>query len=354
MLHAVLCNLPELVDDLPSSASSSEAHVKGEGSSGPLSDSWHDTGGAASPVDLSVSQTWTTAGSTSSRSWTVAGGSSKADSIPSPGGSPNLAPLTNPPIKKETIDSILDFPPLDPSSRPTSPPPPLDDEKPAIDQFEMEVSRPIKKKQQPLSLVALLKQADSLFFAHPPQSLQVSQIMGPQSVIFTWCETNSTQPPKPPSPSPKSTPNPNPDLRTEFEKKLDEEGEKDINKHTFPSWTIHEDLISDDMAEQMVLHPELVVRAWRDEDEIQVEREAEMERESRRKAVEERALRKRRAKGHDFGLLGNLGGGGKANVVVVGGVVMVVALGVVIAVYGKNGEWRKWMPRNAWLSRNAP
>jgi len=104
----------------------------------------------------------------------------------------------------------------------------------------------------------------------------------------------------------------------------------------------------------MVLHPELVVRPWKDEDEMEVEREAEMARESRRKAAEEKALRKRRAKSHDSSLLGNLAGGGKGSVVVVGGVVMVVALGVVIAVYGKNGEWRKWVPRNTWLSRNAP
>jgi TBC1 domain family member 20 len=180
--------------------------------------------------------------------------------------------------------------------------------------------------KQPLALTALLRQADALHQKHPMSSLQTASIMGPQSVIFTWCETGSRSAPQ-----------------------------KDADADTKTSvrgvhWeNAGQDLIGDDMAEKMVLHPELVVRPWRDEDEEEAEREAEMARADRQRREEDR---KKRARRNDPGVFGAIAGS-KGSVIVVGGMVVVVALGVVIAVYGKNGEWKKWIGRSSWLPKRT-
>jgi hypothetical protein len=158
-------------------------------------------------------------------------------------------------------------------------------------------------------------------------SLQTASIMGPQSVIFTWCETG---------------PKPVTQKGTDADVKLDVQG---------VHWeTAGLDLISDDMAEKMVLHPELVVRPWRDDDEEEAEREAETARANRQKRED---IRKHRARRNDPGVFGAIAGN-KGSVIVVGGMVVVAALGVAIAVYGKNNEWRKWIGRYSWIPKSTP
>lgn len=105
------------------------------------------------------------------------------------------------------------------------------------------------------------------------------------------------------------------------------------------------DVISDDMAEKMVLRPELVVRPWKDPDEEAMEREAEESRLQR----QHRNQKKNHQKGHSMDLFGT----GKGSVIVIGGMVVVVALGMVIAVYGRDGEWKRWIGRSPLLTKLA-
>jgi TBC1 domain family member 20 len=339
MLHALLCNLPDLVDDIPlqempvpSKQSTKEAIPETPS----RATSWDEAKSEATD-ELSASQAWTSASagaSVTSQSWTAVASSTTSESVPSPGTSPTLLPLApNPPAEPPRLDvnmdSTLEFPPLDPAS-PLSHNSSYADEKvnmgASVTSSAVDVeSRPPRKL--PLALTALLRQADALHQKHPMSSLQTASIMGPQSVIFTWCETGSKSPP------PKDA---NADTRTSVQE---------------VHWeSAGQDLISDNMAEKMVLHPELVVRPWRDEDEEEAEREAEMARANRQKREVDR---KQRARRNDPGLFGAIAGN-KGSVIVVGGMVVVVALGVVIAVYGKNGEWKKWIGRSSWLPKRTP
>lgn len=369
MLHSVLCNLPPLLDNVPASPSPPKCPKDAMSSPNDLTESWHEASvstGAQSPIDpLSISQTWTAADSTSPQSWTPAG-STKAASIPSLCTSPTLSPLPLAPtagassktdeISTLNADSILDFPPLDPSSRPASPYP---DEKHVLDSM-IEVQRPSRK--MPLSLVSILQQADDLFFQHPPNTLQASEIMGPQSVVFTWCEHTASaratgkasqsahvrfksESPSPPPPlSPASA----------FTQRLNELEKDRYPPHSSSVWTDYQspDPISDDMAERMVLRPELVVLPYKDEDELEAEREVEEAKEARKRVADEKAAKRRRKKGSEAGILRAIGGP-KTGVIAVGGMIVVVAVGVVIAVYGRNGEWKKWIGSTL-LTRNVP
>ncbi|KAJ7115882.1 rab-GTPase-TBC domain-containing protein [Mycena epipterygia] len=49
-------------------------------------------------------------------------------------------------------------------------------------------------KPKPHSLTDILNASDALYEAHPPISLQLSSIMGPQSVVFTWSTRASDMP----------------------------------------------------------------------------------------------------------------------------------------------------------------
>lgn len=334
MLHALLCNLPELVDDAPPEdviTPSMQSPKNALPEASPLSKSWDDSNSDATE-DLSASQAWTSASaaaSITSQSWTAVASSPPTESIPSPGTSPTLSPVPinpslEPPKLDINVDSVLEFPPLDPAS-PLSHADSFADERGTMEAssvFVESVSRPSRK--QPLSLTALLRQADALYAHYPMSTIQTASIMGPQSVIFTWCETG-----KPSS-------------------KVVKEEDKSVPG--VPWESAGSDLVSDDMAEKMVLRPELVVRPWRDEDEEEVEREAEAARAERQKRQESRKLKSRRPEPGVFGAIaGNSGG-----VIVVGGMVVVVALGVAIAVYGKNGEWKRWIGKSSWLPKSSP
>jgi TBC1 domain family member 20 len=327
MLHALLCNLPEISDDSSfnhESASVTPKKEEPEHSIASMSqDSSHtDDVRSLSPNDLSTSQSWTAVGastaSISSESWTAAE-STRADSIPSPGLSPTL-PAMSPANASEShslnLDSLVEFPPLESSS-------PIDssyvEEKPPVSRSvtesiaEIEVPKPGRKQR--LQLSQLLAEADRIYGEHPPSSIQVSQIMGPQSVIFTWSQMNGR---------------PSPEV-----------------KAGSPVWMgIAKDMISDDMAEKMVLRPELVVRPWKDPDEEAVEREAEEARQQRQHRDHKKVSKKAQPT--------DLFGGGKGSVIVIGGMVVVVALGVVIAVYSKDGEWKRWIGRSPWLTKLSP
>jgi hypothetical protein len=244
-------------------------------------------------------------------------------SIPSPGTSPTLAsisliPKSEPePGPKLTdlasipdINSGLEFPPLPPAS-PTS-----STHDPIMVTSVSSVSKPTKPIKDALSLPSLLKQADDLYKKYPPSALNASQIMGPQSVVFTWSESGK-------QPNVKKT----------------RRGE-----------------ISDDMAEKMVLRPELVVKPYKDEDELKADEEAELAREDMRRRKEAAStLGKHKANAKDKRITkggANLfANNSSTTIIVVGGAVVVVALGVAIAVYGKNGEWRKWAGKAPWIGR---
>ncbi|CAG7850005.1 SubName: Full=Uncharacterized protein {ECO:0000313/EMBL:CCA72583.1} [Serendipita indica DSM 11827] len=331
MMHALLCTSPELVDHINTGEPIKEEEVVPTSPS----EKWEPT----SPPDLSASHTWsipetselTMASSMdSSQSWTLA--DSATESIPSPGTSPTLAPIPDsslpasakpPPLD---IDSTLDFPPLEPPS--PSSDRAEEEERPSKGiHIEESPTTPIKKKPT-ITLTSLLAQSDELHKLHPPKSLKLSQIMGSQSVVFTWCETPGIQNP----------------ARDESNS-----GRRAGALKSTDAWaTNNTDLISDDMAERMVLRPELVVRPWKDEDEEALEREAELARAARKRAEEERMLKKRKTNKAAVGVFGR----GRGKVVVVGSVVIVVVVGVAIAIYGKNGlEWRRWLGRSPWLTR---
>ncbi|KIM22578.1 hypothetical protein M408DRAFT_332874 [Serendipita vermifera MAFF 305830] len=340
MLHALLCNLPELVDNLPpekAAPSPTEPSQAPLSDTSPLSKSWDEPKSAATE-DLTASHAWTSVSATASvtsQSWTAVASSASTDSIPSPGASPTLAPVplnpsAEPPKLDVNVDSTLEFPPLDTAS-PLSHTDSYADEKGAMGTsmassvFVEPVSRPSRK--QPLSLIALLQKADALYTRHPMSAIQTASIMGPQSVVFTWTETG-----KPPSI----------EVKDEKPTIIDVPG---VHWETAGS-----DQISDDMAEKMVLRPELVVRPWRDEDEEEAEKEAEAARAERQRRQEIKKAKGRRAEPGVFGAIA----GNKGNVIVVGGMVFVVALGVVIAVYGKNGEWKRWIGKSSWLPKSSP
>lgn len=317
MLHALLCNLPDLVDDIPPQEMHTASKQSTKGAL-PETPPWDDTKSETTD-ELSTSQAWTSA-SVTSQSWTEVASTTTSESIPPPCTSPTLLPVsTNPSAEPSrldvNIDSTLEFPPLKAASL-------LSHSSSAVN---VESVPPPRK--QPLALTALLHQADTLYQKHPMSSLQTASIMGPQSVIFTWCETG---------------PKPVTQKGTDADVKLDVQG---------VHWeTAGLDLISDDMAEKMVLHPELVVRPWRDDDEEEAEREAETARANRQKRED---IRKHRARRNDPGVFGAIAGN-KGSVIVVGGMVVVAALGVAIAVYGKNNEWRKWIGRYSWIPKSTP
>ena len=332
MLHALLCNLPDLVDDIEMPTPPKQLTMDALPETPPLSKSWDDTKSEATE-DLSASQAWTSGSvgtSVMTQSWTTAASASTAaseSSMPSPGTSPTLPPVvlspsTEPPRLDLNIDSALEFPPLDPGSPVSRNSSAADEKGPieaAVASSVVDVASVLRLLKQPLVLTALLRQADELYQRHPMSSIQTASIMGPQSVIFTWCETGH----KPASPDTKGT-----------------------GATTGVHWeSAGSHLVSDDMAEKMTLHPELVVRPWRDEDEEEAEREARASRQKRETG------RKQSTGRNDPGIFGAITGD-KGSVIVVGGIVVVVALGVVIASYGKNGEWRKWISRSSWLSRS--
>ena len=137
-----------------------------------------------------------------SASWTAS-----SDFQPSPGTSPNLVPLT------ASDPSILVLP---------------DPEAGSITSSEA-LSQPHVSPKK-IRLSDLLAQSDGLMRRYPPSSLKPEEIMGPQSVIFTWNEVG------------------------------DEE---------------------DDGAERMVGRPEMIVRPFLDEDEQEEIRTREKEKEER-------------------------------------------------------------------------
>ncbi|KAG8830657.1 hypothetical protein FRC17_004517, partial [Serendipita sp. 399] len=249
---------------------------------------------------------------------------------PSPGTSPTLAPVpltvvpplhASPPTEKlDNNDSTLEFPPIEPSSPLSSAAQtPLHEEEKQLPALEGETAPDPANR---LSLISLLEQADSLYQTHPPSSIKVSSIMGPQSVLFTWCETQEGS----------------------------SESSSTRQQDQWSSTTTTNNLISDDMAEKMVLRPELVVKAWKDEDEEEIEREAELARARRKKYDEERMIRRRREGKYGIAMLSSRGRG---SVVIMGGAVIVVVVGMAIAVYGKNGfEWRKWIGRSPWIPKS--
>ncbi|CAG8563936.1 16841_t:CDS:2 [Acaulospora colombiana] len=326
MLHALLCNLPEISDDSSTEDEPSGITPKKEEPEISLASMSQDSSHtdertdtdvrSLSPNDLSTSQSWTAVGastaSISSESWTPAE-STKAESIPSPGLSPTLPAISPVNTNKPNLDSLVDFPPLEPSS-------PLEssfvEEKPplshSVTDSIADIQVPTSERKQRLQLTQLLAEADRIFQEHPPSSIQVSQIMGPQSVIFTWSQLNRKS-------------------NTEV-------------KSGSSLWmgTVH-DVISDDMAEKMVLRPELVVRPWKDPDEEAMEREVEESKLQRQR----RNQKKIQQKGHSMDLFGT----GRGSVIVIGGVVVVAALGVVIAVYGRDGEWKRWIGRSPLLTK---
>ncbi|KAG8753086.1 hypothetical protein FRC14_006440 [Serendipita sp. 396] len=326
MIHAYLCNFPDLIDadTLPQTeqAKSVETETESIKDSDTLFNSPSETedGDTFSQSELSVSQSWSTAGDShaavslaSSQSWTRV-----ETETPSPGISPTLAPVpltVTPPTKPRSlptnpdIDSTLEFPPIEPLS-------PLSSGERALPDESAQVESSSASR---LSLVSLLEQADDLYRRYSPSSIKVSSIMGPQSVLFTWCET--------PEGAMRGSIRPQ---RDQWSSKVD-------------------DFISDDMAEKMVLRPELTVKAWKDEDEEEIDREVELAKMRRKKFEEDRIMKRRRERKYGVAMLGR----GRGSVVMMGGMVIVVVVGVAIAVYGKNGlEWRKWMGRSPWLPRS--
>ena len=140
-----------------------------------------------------------------SASWTA-----PSDFHSSPGTSPNLVPLS---MVSNSDPSILVLP---------------DPEAASITSSEA-LSMPHTSPKR-IRLTDLLNQSDALMRRYPPSTLKPEEIMGPQSVIFTWNEVG------------------------------DEE---------------------DDGAERMVGRPEMIVRPFLDEDEQEEIRSREKEKEER-------------------------------------------------------------------------
>jgi hypothetical protein len=195
-------------------------------------------------------------------SWTA-----PSDFQTSPGTSPNLAPLS---AVSASDPSILVLP---------------DPEAASITSSEaLSLSHAPPKK---IKLSELLAQSDALMRQYPPSSLKPEEIMGPQSVIFTWSEA----------------------------------GDED-----------------DDDAERMVARPEMVVRVFLDEDE-------EEDMRFREKEKEERSRRAGRGKGKQHKWTRN------QEIVVIAGVVVAIGIAVAVyqnqrgghgGVFHKAGEqWRK-------------
>jgi len=193
----------------------------------------------------------------------------------------------------DTIAPIVDGPPSDltgkPPSSDQSPSPkrsssnleiPSEDTSRGVDLIKVEKSEtppPTLPAHPPLAklvLTDLLKLADDLYDKYPPSHsmLALSSIMGPQSVVFTWSESLSALP-------------------------------------------------SDNTAEAMVSHPELVVYPYIEVNPYQ--KETDMEEKQGRSKI---ALRKRRKK------LRKLPFGQVEKKTVLAGTVIV--LGVAVAIYG--------------------
>ena len=208
-----------------------------------------------------------------SASWTA-----PSDFQTSPGTSPNLVPLST---ASASDPSILVLP---------------DPEAASITSSEA-VSLPHVPAKK-IRLSELLAQSDALMRRYPPSSLKPEEIMGPQSVIFTWNEVG------------------------------DEE---------------------DDEAERMVGRPEMVVRPFLDEDE-------EEELLSREKEKEERSRRGARGKGKQQKWTKN------QEIIVLASVVVAIGIAVAVyqnqrgahggALQKPGEQWRK--ASTAWFGRGKP
>lgn len=206
-------------------------------------------------------------------SWTAS-----SDFQTSPGTSPNLAPLST---VSAGDPSILVLP---------------DPEAASITSSEALSLPHVSPKK--IRLSELLAQSDSLMRRYPASILKPEEIMGPQSVIFTWNEVG------------------------------DEE---------------------DDEAERMVGRPEMVVRPFLDEDEQEDIFLREKER-------EERSRRAGRGKGKKHMLTKN------QEIIVLAGVVVAIGIAVAVyqnqrgshgGVLQKAGEqWRK--ASGGWFTRGRP
>lgn len=273
MLHMVLSALPTFEDESvtpPRRANSdrSAAHSNA-GSSASMVNShgtpegWTEASGDSDPgVPKDMTASWT----------------APSDFQTSPGTSPNLAPLST---VSASDPSILVLP---------------DPEAASITSSEALSLPHVPPKK--IRLSELLAQSDSLMRRYPPSVLKPEEIMGPQSVIFTWNEVG------------------------------DEE---------------------DDEAARMVGRPEMVVRPFLDEDEQE-------EILSREKEKEERSRRVGRGKGKKHMWTKN------QEIIVLAGVVVAIGIAVAVyqnqrgsqgGVFQKAGEqWRK--TSGGWLSRGRP
>ena len=212
MLHMVLSTLPTFEDELgtrPRRANSDRSAaystagssisminsdpVSGHGQGTP--EGWTEASGDSDPgMPKDMSASWT----------------APSDFHMSPGTSPDLVPLS---AVSNSDPSILILP---------------DPEAASITSSEaLSLPHALPKK---IRLSDLLVQSDALMRRYPPSSLKPEEIMGPQSVIFTWNEVG------------------------------DEE---------------------DDGAERMVGRPEMIVRPFLDEDEKEEIRSREKEKEER-------------------------------------------------------------------------
>lgn len=162
-------------------------------------------------------------------------------------------------IKEEALDREVIDPPVEPETHPprqpdasitTDPPTTLIDEKYPPRRPSTPISpTPVSHPHRPqITLTSLLTQADALYETYPPThpSINLSSIMGPQSVVFTWSETLSEMP-------------------------------------------------DDDEAELMVDKPELIVRPYVDTDETkETDGEDETDDKGKKRRRPRRKLRKRR------------------------------------------------------------
>jgi hypothetical protein len=159
--------------------------------------------------------------------------------------------------------------------------PPSDDTSSVLNPIKFEPTPPAHPQLAKLVLTDLLKLADDLYDKYPPSHsmLALSSIMGPQSVVFTWSESFSALP-------------------------------------------------SDNTAEAMVSHPELVVYPYIEVNTYQKETDVE-EKEGRSKTA--RRKRRNKLKKSPFGQL-------EKKTVLAG---TVIVLGVAVAIYGikaRNGH----------------
>ncbi|KIM35691.1 hypothetical protein M413DRAFT_32345 [Hebeloma cylindrosporum] len=203
------------------------------------------------------------------------------ENLPDTGGADTVAPMLDDPPSDFTEQIPNDD--ENPSSKrsPSTPElPPSEDTSSAINPIKFEKSEtppptlPPHAQLAKLVLTDLLKLADDLYDKYPPSHsmLALSSIMGPQSVVFTWSESLSALP-------------------------------------------------SDNTAEAMVSHPELVVYPYIEVNPYQKETDEE-EKEGRSKTA--RRKRRNKLKKSPFGHL-------EKKTVLAG---TVIVLGVAVAIYG--------------------